>query len=268
MGKKLTAPIKGSLKSGVLRLIQLDRQSDHLSMFSDETHRDLIAKLIHVMLALGLYKQDFEPDFLQETTSFFQKDSTEKLNVMDLAGYLNYVDNVLKDELHRVQECMDISTKRMVLDILQKELIEAHKSEILTNKDFSRFIIEGKVFELQMMHSQLKRVNGSLELRKTWASHLKLRGEELIKEEIVTKKSFRVVEDILEFKKRQEDLLTKVFIDKEDHDLFKLVIKESFEHFLNLNSNVMSEFLAKFLDMHLKKTSTLGSDEALEDLTN
>ena len=187
---------------------------------------------------------------------------------MDLAGYLNYVDTVLRDELRRVQECMDISTKRMVLEILQKELILAHKSEILTNKDFSRFILEGKVYELQMMHAQLKRVNASLELRKTWASYLKLRGEELIKEEIVAKKSFRVLEDILDFKKRQEDLLTKVFIDKEDHDQFKLVIKESFEHFLNLNSNVMAEFLAKFLDMHLKKTSTLGSDEALEDLTN
>ena len=139
---------------------------------------------------------------------------------------------------------MDISTKRMVVEILQKELIEAHKADILTNKDFSRFILEGKVFELQMMHSQLKRVNGSLELRKTWASYLKIRGEELIKEEIIAKKSFRVVEDILEFKKRQEDLLTKVFIDKEDHNQFKLVIKESFEHFLNLSSNFMAEFLA------------------------
>ena len=102
VSKRLTAQIRGSLKSGVLRLIKLDRQSDHMSIFSDETHRDLIAKLIHVMLALGLYKQDFEPDFLAETASFFKNDSNEKLNAMDLAGYLNYVEKVLKDELHRV----------------------------------------------------------------------------------------------------------------------------------------------------------------------
>jgi len=30
----------------------------------------------------------------------------------------------------------------------------------------------------------------------------------------------------------------------------------------------MAEFLAKFLDLNLKKTSTLGTDEALDDLTN
>ena len=35
-----------------------------------------------------------------------------------------------------------------------------------------------------------------------------------------------------------------------------------------MNANLMAEFLAKFLDLHLKKTSTLGTDEALEDLTN
>jgi hypothetical protein len=39
-------------------------------------------------------------------------------------------------------------------------------------------------------------------MRKSWSSFLKLRGEELLREEIIAKKSFRVVEDILEFKKR------------------------------------------------------------------
>ena len=105
-------------------------------------------------------------------------------------------------------------------------------------------------------------------MRKIWSSYLKIRGEDLLREEIISKKSFRVVEDILEFKKRQEDILSKVFIDKEDLDLFKLVIKESFDHFLNLNSNMIAEFLAKFLDMHMKKTSNIGSEEALDELTN
>ena len=97
---------------------------------------------------------------------------------------------------------------------------------------------------------------------------MKKSGEELLKEEILSKKSFKVIEDILEFKKKQEDFLARVFIDKEDYDSFKLVIKESFEHFMNLNSNLIAEFLAKFLDLNLKKSSTLGTDEALDDLTN
>jgi len=92
----------------------------------------------------------------------------------------------------------------------------------------------------------------------------------LLKEEIITKKSFRVVEDIIDIKRKQEDLLNRVFIDKEDHTFFKAVLNEALGHIINLNPNQMAEFLAKFLDLHLKKstTSQIGSDQALEDLTN
>jgi hypothetical protein len=36
-----------------------------------------------------------------------------------------------------------------------------------------------------MMHGMLKKVNSQLELRKTWGSYLKLKGEELVKEEVI-----------------------------------------------------------------------------------
>lgn len=39
------------------------------------SRRDLIAKLIHVLLALGLYKDNFEKEFLQSTTAYFKEDS-------------------------------------------------------------------------------------------------------------------------------------------------------------------------------------------------
>ena len=61
MRKELNEQVKNNLKKGVLRLIRQDRERDRSSMFSDENQRDLIAKLIHVILALGLYKEDFEP---------------------------------------------------------------------------------------------------------------------------------------------------------------------------------------------------------------
>lgn len=68
------------------------------------------------------------------------------------------------------------------------------------------------------MQSLLKKVNHQNEMRKVWCSHLKLKGEELLKEDILAKKSFRVIEDLLEFKKRQEEFLGRVFIDKQDYD--------------------------------------------------
>ena len=65
-------------------------------------------------------------------------------------------------------------------------------------------------------------------------------------------------------------MLNKVFIDKEDHTFFKLILNDAISHITNLNPNQMAEFLAKFLDLHLKKstTSQISSDQALEELTN
>lgn len=77
----------------------------------------------------------------------------------------------------------------------------------------------------------------------------------MMRDEAIIKKSFKAVEDILEFKKKQEDLINRVFPLKEDSDPFKMGLKEALEHFLNLDSNQTAEYLAKFLDLHLKKSS-------------
>ena len=53
--------LKQKLIKGVLGLIEKDRRDEK------RMHRDLIAKLIHVMLALNFYKGSFEEEFLTDT---------------------------------------------------------------------------------------------------------------------------------------------------------------------------------------------------------
>lgn len=44
----------------------------------------------------------------------------------------------------------------------------------------------------------------------------------------------------------------------------KYAVQDAFNDFLNIEPNIVAEFLAKFLDFHLKKTSGAGiNDEAL-----
>ena len=77
-----------------------------------------------------------------------------------------------------------------------------------------------------------------------------------------------MVEDLLEFKKFQESLVQKVFPLKEDSEPFRLGVKEAFEEFVNKNPSMIAEYLAKFLDLHLKKSSgqTGITDEKLETI--
>lgn len=92
----------------------------------------------------------------------------------------------------------------------------------------------------------------------------------MLKPDVIAKKQFLIVEDILEFKRKHEELLMKVFLEKEDMDKFKMGLKEAFETFLNKDPNQIAEFLAKFLDYHLKKVTSqvggLSGDNVMEKL--
>ena len=59
--------LRQRLIEGVIDLIQQDRTDEKIE------NRELIAKLIHVMLALDFYRELFEPRFLEVTSDFFEK---------------------------------------------------------------------------------------------------------------------------------------------------------------------------------------------------
>jgi methyl coenzyme M reductase subunit C-like uncharacterized protein (methanogenesis marker protein 7) len=93
-------------------------------------HRDLIAKLIHVMLALDFYKECFEPDFIIQTREFFVKDAAKNFDELNLPSYMLYVDKVLEREAERLRQCLDISTRDKLVPILDSALIAEYITRI------------------------------------------------------------------------------------------------------------------------------------------
>ena len=69
--------MKNALILGVLDLIREDRllQSGNSS---------LIARLVHVILALNFYKGDFEKRFLEQSTHFFREESLKNIHQLDV----------------------------------------------------------------------------------------------------------------------------------------------------------------------------------------
>ena len=118
-----------------------------------------------------------------------------------------------------------------------------------------KFITDNRIEDLMRLHTLMKRVNNQMNFKNAWVSILKAKGQLMIKDEIFIKKSFKCVEDLIHFRKKADSLISRVFSDKETLDIFKGGVKEALEHFLNIHSNVMAEYLAKFLDFHLKKSS-------------
>ena len=83
----------------------------------------------------------------------------------------------LQKEQERVEECLDLSTKKSLEDILNHELITAHANELLVNEAFSKFMDIGQQDDLRRVYELLKRVNLSQMMVDHWVSHVKIRGE-------------------------------------------------------------------------------------------
>lgn len=89
---KMNETMRKKLMDGVIELIQLDRNEDKME------HRDLIAKSIHVMLALDFYRDLFEPKFLQITKIFFSDYAATHFAQLNLSSYMLFVDNCMQKE--------------------------------------------------------------------------------------------------------------------------------------------------------------------------
>jgi cullin 4 len=92
----------------------------------------------------------------------------------------------------------------------------------------------------------------------------------MLNDEKLAKKTFRAIEDFIEFKKQCLDLVMRVFQRKEEQTMFTKCVRTAFEKFLNIDPNIIAEYLAKFLDFYLKKntgsSNVTMNDEKLEKL--
>lgn len=72
----------------------------------------------------------------------------------------------------------------------------------------------------------------------------------MLNDDELAKKQYRAMEDFIELYRKSSGLVNQVF-----NDLKNKIVSEAFKQFLNIDPNIVAEYLAKFLDFHLKKTS-------------
>jgi hypothetical protein len=70
----------------------------------------------------------------------------------------------------------------------------------------------------------------------------------MLNDEQLAKKSFRAMEDFIALKSKSDDLVQRVFKAQKS-----TIVKDAFSKFLNIDSNIVAEYLAKYLDFNLKK---------------
>lgn len=100
-----------------------------------------------------------------------------------------------------------------------EESKEEHDKADVANKhitEFDTFMLEKRIEDLQRMASHLSRIDGGLEhMKDRWQRHVYDQGFYMLCDEKLAKKTFRAIEDFIEFQKQCYDMVLRVFQRKE-----------------------------------------------------
>lgn len=83
-----------------------------------------------------VYSEIFEKPFLEETTIFYKNDGINYIKELEAPEYLIHVENRLQNESERVLHYLDPSTKKPLINVVEKQLLEEHIQTIINKGRF------------------------------------------------------------------------------------------------------------------------------------
>ena len=167
-------------------------------------------------MALELYKGDFELQFMEQSKAFYLEFAQNPIT--NLSSHMIQIEAILKSESERVFECLDVCTHQDLITMIETILISDRQIDLLNHPVFNLFIEQSRTDDLKRIYSLNKLVMDKNpektlydDYRNRWRKWIQAKGEELLNDEELAKKGFRAIEDFIEFRKKAEELVRKVF---------------------------------------------------------
>eukprot|EP00899_Mesostigma_viride_P022837 jgi/Mesvir1/3738/Mv15014-RA.1 len=244
--------VESKTVAGLLMLIERERLGESID-------RSLLSTLLKMFVALGLYTESFERRFIEETSSFYKAEGERLLMQSDVPDYLRHVEGRLSEENDRCLNCLDASTRKVLVTAAERQLLQRHVAMIL-DKGFDMLMEANRREDLRRMYQLLARVQALDAMKVAFGAYVKKTGH-LIVAVNDEEKEKEMVSNLLAFKARLDNVLDVSFCKNES---YVNTMKESFEHFINARQNRPAELIAKFIDALLKAGNKGGSEEELE----
>ena len=222
-------------------------------------NRGLLKSLLRMYSAMEIYSDLFEVPFIERTTQFYASESQRYMEQSEVPGYLVHVEKRLAEENSRVQHYLDPSSRKELIKVVERQLLEKHLDTIV-DKGFNSLMEEHRIEDLARCYSLFNRVQGLYTLKASFNAYIKKTGLEKVSD---TEKDDVLVQELLDYKQRLDDCLQKSF---ENSDDFSNSLKEGFEHFINARQNKPAELVAKFIDGKMRSGSAGLTEDALENL--
>ncbi|XP_055346705.1 cullin-4A-like [Paramacrobiotus metropolitanus] len=238
---------------GLLKSIERERSGD-------QVNKGLLKNIIRMLADLSLYENPFEGLFLKDTQTMYSMESREYLATHDISSYLKYVKKRLDEEEQRIENYLQLSTRKRLIPIVEQELIQTHQSAVIA-AGTDLLMDEKRMEDLSLMYQLCSRTaTGLSELHRAFCDYIKRRGRVIVMDEQQDKD---MVPNMLVLKSKTDDILKNCFSSDPN---FKDAAREGFEHFINQRANKPAEMIAKFVDSKLKMGNKEVSEEELEML--
>lgn len=242
---------------GILLLIERERNGEAVD-------RQLLKSLLRMLSDLQIYQEVFEHKFLEATDRLYAAEGRMLMQERDVPNYLGHVDKRLNEESERLLHYLDMSTRKPLIQCVERQLIENHLTAIL-QKGLDQLLDENRTADLTLLYQLFSRVRDGLkELNSAFGAYIKKTGRLfVINTENDADKDRDMVQCLLDFKDKVDNIIETCFAKNEK---FVNVMKESFECFINQRQNKPAELIAKYVDSKLRAGNKEATEEELERL--
>ncbi|KAL9106133.1 MAG: hypothetical protein Q9227_008781 [Pyrenula ochraceoflavens] len=246
------AQLRHRIVRGTMNLINEDRRHTGILM-----NGNMVRKLVNTFHELGLYRDAFEPAFLDEAEKYLNSRALEELEKADLANLLEQSSQLLEREMHQADVYnLDRSTRRDLSNIFDRAVIET-EHDSLTNQDSLLDLFEANNSKaLQQDYDFLDRISKAEELQASFDTFVKDEGSSIVFDE---EREAEMVPRLLDFKKSLDRILSHSF---QGNEQLGNTLHRAFEDFINKTKKTRSnwgtdnpkpgEMVAKYVDALLK----------------
>ena len=259
---------------GVSRLIERERDG------GSRDARGLTRRATRAFVALGFYRETFEPMFLESTAARYAREGDELRATLDPFEYARHCETRLREEAAMCDDALDAATTRRAVAVVARCLVEKHLQGLLDDA-FTKAFGENKTDEMARFYTLARRCGGgggqserpgkSLDdatgrtaadgcskfvdaVRRAFGSSLRELGMDIVKDETREKD---MVPRLLALKTAADDAVKRAF---DGGEPFAATAREAFEHFVNARANKPPELIAKFVDGVLRAQGGGGAE--------
>lgn len=243
--------IQSRIVDGLLMMIEKERSGHTVD-------KSLVKNLLRMLLDLQIYQDVFEVKFLKETEEMYAAEGQRLMQEMEVPSYLQHVDRRLNEEWERLLHYLDQSTKKTLIQCVEKQLLGEHINAIL-QKGLDTMLEQNRINDLKLMFDLFSRSKDGLpQLCSHFNQYIKKQGRVIVCNQ---EKDKTMVQELLEFKDQMDSIVNQCF---QKNPKFLNSLKEAFETFVNQRPNKPAELIAKYLDLKLRAGNKEATEEELE----